>query len=86
MHHPFANAFRYKAWANQDLLDLGERQWPSLPGEDARFFVRILNHTHVVDRIFIGHITGEPHGFDADNTAATPTIAELRAAMTQADG
>jgi uncharacterized damage-inducible protein DinB len=86
MDHPFADAFRYKAWANQDLLDHGERQWQSLPEEDARFFVRILNHTHVVDRIFIGHLTGKPHGFDADNTAETPTLAALRAAMAEVDG
>jgi uncharacterized damage-inducible protein DinB len=86
MDHPFAEAFRYKAWANRELLDCGERQWPSLPEEDARFFVRILNHTRVVDCIFIGHITGKPHGFDADNTTETPTIAELRAAMAQTDG
>lgn len=86
MNQPFAHAFRYKAWANQDPLDHGERQWPSLPEEDARFFVRIPNHTHVVDRIFIGHITGKPHGFDADNTADTPTLAVLRAAMAQTDG
>jgi uncharacterized damage-inducible protein DinB len=86
MKQPFADAFRYKAWANQDLLDHGERQWQSLPKEDARFFVRILNHTHVVDRIFIGHIIGKPHGFDADNTVETPTIAALRAAMAQTDG
>ena len=86
MDHPFTDAFRYKVWADQDLLDHGERQWPSLPAEDARFFVRILNHTHVVDRIFIGHITGKPHGFDADNTPETPTLATLRAAMAETDG
>ena len=86
MDHPFADAFRYKAWANQDLLDHGERQWQALPEEDARFFVRILNHTHVVDRIFIAHLTGKPHGFDADNTAGTPALAALRAAMAEVDG
>jgi uncharacterized damage-inducible protein DinB len=45
MDHPFAEAFRYKAWANRERLDCGERQWPSLPEEDACFFVRILHHT-----------------------------------------
>jgi uncharacterized damage-inducible protein DinB len=86
MPHPFVEAFHYKAWANRELLDYGERQWQSLPEDDARFFVRILNHTHVVDRIFIGHITGKPHGFDGDNTVETPTIAGLRTAMAQTDG
>lgn len=85
MSRLFADAFRYKAWANRALLDDGERQWAALPEEDARFFVRILNHAHVVDRIFIGHLTGKPHGFDADNTVATPTIAELRTAIAAAD-
>ena len=82
----FADAFRYKAWANRELLDCGERQWRALPEGDARFFARILNHTHVVDRIFIGHITGKPHGFDGDNTEETPTLADLRAAMARTDG
>jgi hypothetical protein len=54
------------------LLNDGERQRTALPGENARFFVRILNHAHVVDRIFIGHPTGKPHGFDAENTVAPP--------------
>jgi uncharacterized damage-inducible protein DinB len=85
MSRLFADAFRYKAWANHALLDDGERQWAALPDEDARFFVRILNHAHVVDRIFIGHLTGKPHGFNADNTATTPTVAELRATIAQAD-
>ncbi len=85
MLHLFADAFRYKAWANQELLDFGERQWHALPEEDARFFTRILNHTHVVDRIFIGHVTGKPHGFDADNTVETPDLAALRSAMKASD-
>lgn len=86
MSRLFVEAFRYKAWANQELLDFGERQWHALPDEDARFFARILNHTHVVDRIFIGHVTGRPHGFDGDNTVETPSIVGLRAAMADADG
>lgn len=86
MSRLFAQAFRYKAWANRELLEYGERQWDALPAEDARFFVRILNHTHVVDRIFVGHITGKPHGFVADNTVETPGLAALRASMAQTDG
>jgi uncharacterized damage-inducible protein DinB len=86
MSRAFGDAFRYKAWANQELLDFGERQWHALPDEDARFFSRILNHTHVVDRIFIGHLSDRPHGFDGDNTDETPSLASLRTAMAEADG
>lgn len=86
MSRLFADGFRYKAWANQELLDCGERQWQSLPEADARFFARILNHTHVVDRIFASHLSGEPHGFSADNTVETPNLAALKASMAQIDG
>lgn len=85
MSRLFTDAFRYKAWANRELLECGERQWDQLPEEDARFFARILNHTHVVDRIFIAHITGTPHGFDADNTVETPSLAALKASMAHTD-
>lgn len=81
----FADGFRYKAWANRELLEYGERQWTALPAGDARFFARILNHAHVVDRIFVGHITGQPHGFAADNTVETPGLAALKASMAQTD-
>ena len=48
--------FRYKAWANQELA-------AAIGGIDAaaheaerRTAIRILNHTHVVDRIFGGDV------------------------------
>ena len=47
----FANAFKYKQWANAELLAFGERQLHLLPESDATFFVRILNHTTVVDSL-----------------------------------
>lgn len=86
MSRLFADGFRYKAWADRELLEYGERQWDALPEEDARFFARILNHAHVVDRIFVGHITGQPHGFHADNTVETPSLAALKASMAHTDG
>ena len=47
--------------------------------------LRTLNHIHTVDRIFAGHLRGEPHGLKATNTEATPTLDELRAAVEQLD-
>ncbi len=52
----FSKAFHYKKWANTQLLDLGEQQFSGLPESDATFFVRILNHTTVVDSLFISRI------------------------------
>lgn len=74
----FINAFKYKQWANAELLAFGERQLHLLPESDATFFVRILNHTTVVDSLFISRISGAPELYQADNTPETPSYDELK--------
>ncbi|MBD1559970.1 damage-inducible protein DinB [Vibrio sp. S9_S30] len=81
----FAKAFQYKKWANSELLDLGEQQFSQLPESDGTFFIRILNHTTVVDNLFISRILGEPEKYSGDNTVETPTLMELRNTMDQND-
>lgn len=73
-----SNAFKYKQWANAELLRFGERQLHLLPEQDAVFFIRILNHTAVVDSLFISRISGTTEKYAADNTVETPSITELR--------
>ena len=77
----YLRAFQYKMWANKELLALGESQLASLSNEDATFFIRILNHTTVVDSLFISRIAGEPEKYTADNTLETPNISALREIM-----
>ncbi|MEL6113807.1 DinB family protein [Photobacterium sp. SP02] len=81
----FSKAFQYKQWANAELLQLGELQFSKLPEVDATFFVRILNHTTVVDSLFISRIIGEPEKYSDDNTVETPSISELRQTMNEHD-
>lgn len=81
----FSEAFKYKAWANAEMLSYGERQLHQLSEADKTFFVRILNHTAVVDSLFISRIGGTPELHAADNTVETPTIAELRERMSSND-
>lgn len=81
----YANAFSYKKWANNELLSYGERQFHLLPESDATFFLRILNHTAVVDSLFISRIAGTPEQFAADNTVETPSFSELRERMEEND-
>lgn len=81
----FAKAFQYKKWANNELLDLGEKQFSKLPESDGTFFIRILNHTAVIDSLFISRISGEPENYSGDNTVETPTLSELRDTMNQND-
>ncbi|MDO5289609.1 MAG: DinB family protein [Pseudomonadota bacterium] len=76
----------YKRWANQTLCDVAREQGAALPEDEHRLFVRILNHTHVVDRIFAAHLQGQPHAHAATNTPDTPALADLQAAMLALDG
>lgn len=81
----FTEAFQYKQWANEELLRFGERQLHLLPDDDTTFFIRILNHTAVVDSLFISRLSNEAEQYRADNTVETPTLNELRQFMVQND-
>lgn len=74
--------FGQKAWANAELFDV----LASVTAEaELHTAIRTLNHIYVVDRIFRAHLLGEPHGYEATNTKATPALAELRAAVAETD-
>jgi uncharacterized damage-inducible protein DinB len=80
---------RYTAWADARLFaaiaqlpegaELAPR--PTLFGN----MLRTLNHCHVVDRIWMAHLEGRPHGYTALNTESSPTLAELRTAQAALD-
>jgi uncharacterized damage-inducible protein DinB len=77
--------FRYKAWANAEMLDalaqIDEKQYP----EQWKLAVRLMNHTYVVDRIFAAHLTGTTHAYQGTNTPETPTVAQLRDSICASD-
>lgn len=82
---PLLSLFAHKAWANDELF-------AALAGVDAvahptevRSAIRILNHVHVVDRIFQAHLEGRPHHYKATNTQETPTLAALAAEVKAVD-
>ncbi|MGF6495493.1 putative damage-inducible protein DinB [Luteibacter sp. 621] len=76
--------FAQKAFANAALLDKLDGFTDTHPEENV-MCRRTLNHALVVDRVFKGHLTGEPHGMTATNTPETPSLAELREAVTAMD-
>lgn len=80
-----ASLFEYKRWANAELVDAIARSQAQMPPKSLKLAVRILNHTHVVDRIFQAHLEGVPHAFTATNTTETPTPEELRASLARTD-
>lgn len=77
--------FRYKAWANAELIDaltlVNSRQYP----EPWRTAIRLLKHTFVVDRIFAAHLTGEDPPFAGTNTPETPALEELGQNIRESD-
>lgn len=77
--------FKYKAWANEELFVELERLDPESQKAERHAAIRLLNHLYVVDRIFAAHLSGTAHPFAATNTAETPTLDELRAAVVESD-
>lgn len=77
--------FKYKAWANVELFAELEKLDAQARQAERHLAIRLLNHIHVVDRIFAAHLAGEPHTYTATNTTETPTLAELRDAVAQTD-
>ena len=77
--------FQYKAWANAELFaELRKVDAEAHPAE-RHSAIRVLNHIHVVDRIFAAHLSGTPHAYTATNTPDTPTLDELQAAVAETD-
>lgn len=75
----------YQAWANDELLEKLAGLDPRRNAKDRHAALRLMNHIHVVSRIFAAHLSGVAHGYASDNTEETPEPAELRAAMVESD-
>ncbi|QLG87387.1 DinB family protein [Chitinibacter bivalviorum] len=73
----FTTLFEHKAWANQELLAQLIAHQSVENAKSWRLATRLMNHLYVVDRIFIGHLTGIAHGYPATNTPETPELADL---------
>lgn len=73
----YLELIRYKQWADRGLFDVVAETFERLGRDDAAILVRILDHIHVVDRIFEHHLRGLPHGFQAPRSAEAPSIRTL---------
>ena len=72
--------FRYKAWADAELMTLLCQPVEALNEAGQALHLqaaRLMNHIHVVDRIFIAHLTGQAHAYTATHTPDTPTPEQL---------
>jgi len=83
MRDTIERLFRYKAWADDELLsDLAELDGKSpITG----LAIRALSHTYVVDRIFAAHLRRKSHAYTSANPSQMPSLAELSADIRKSD-
>ena len=75
--------FKYKAWANDQLLTA-----LAPLGDDSpitALALKALSHTYVVDRIFAAHVRREAHPYTSANLQETPTLEQLSADLRSSD-
>ncbi|WP_352452947.1 MULTISPECIES: hypothetical protein [unclassified Mesorhizobium] len=77
--------FAYQAWANDELLEKLASLDPHVHGKERQAVIRLVDHSHVVSRIFSAHLVDASHGYSADTTEDTPAFDELRAAVAATD-
>jgi uncharacterized damage-inducible protein DinB len=82
--------FRYKAWANDEMLTAMKKfddtaRTEGLPMNDREIAMRILNHTYIVDQIFAANLRRIAHSYDSPNAAEVPTLEELSRAIRASD-
>jgi len=81
-----SSLLRYKASADEELLNAlnalcGDGQSPDLQSA-----VRVLNHAHLVDRIFVANLQKRGHSYTASWSRETPSLAQLSSDIQDVDG
>lgn len=86
LHDAAPNALlQYKAWGDQELMGFLCEHQRSLNAPLLHKAVRMMNHIHVVDRIFVAHLSGQSHPYTSTNTPDTPTPEDLSWRMQETD-
>ncbi|MER8424863.1 DinB family protein [Mesorhizobium sp. M1403] len=84
-HALLRSLFAYQAWANDELLERLVSLDPPVHGKERQAVIRLIDHSHVVSRIFSAHLVGASRGYSADASEDTPALDELRAAVAATD-
>jgi uncharacterized damage-inducible protein DinB len=67
--------FRYKAWANDQLLTALAKLGDNSP--ITTLAIKALSHAYIVDRIFLAHLQGIDHAFNSVNLTQMPSLHSL---------
>jgi uncharacterized damage-inducible protein DinB len=76
-HTPYAQLIDIKRWADRGLYEAVGQNFDRLSKEDAFLMLRVLDHVHMVDRIFQHHLQGLPHNFTAPRSETMPELQAL---------
>lgn len=83
MHDVLQRLFRYKAWADDELLTALDRLGGDSP--ITALAIKALSHSHVVDRIFAAHLRRKAHAYTSANLSEMPTLEALSADIRESD-
>ncbi|MBZ9989311.1 damage-inducible protein DinB [Mesorhizobium sp. BH1-1-5] len=72
----------HQAWANDELVEKLVGLDSSGDAGERHAAIRLMNHIHVVSRIFAAHLNGVAHGYASD----APEPRALRVAVAEVDG
>lgn len=82
---PYAQLIEIKRWSDRGLYDVVRQNFDRLTTEEASIMLRILDHIHVVDRIFQHHLQGVPHAFHAPRSETVPELSTLAKSAAEVD-
>lgn len=85
VHTPYPQLIAIKRWADRGLYDVVSRNFGRLTGEDASIMLRVLDHIHVVDRIFQHHLQELPHTFRVPRSEKVPELQALANSVREVD-
>ena len=83
MNDTLQRLFRYKAWADDQLLAALAKLGETSPV--VNLALKALSHTYVVDRIFAAHVRGTDHAYTSANLVELPTLEALSADIRSSD-
>jgi uncharacterized damage-inducible protein DinB len=85
INQPYSQLIAMKRWADRGLYDVVSRNFERLSSEETSIMLRILDHIHVVDRIFQHHLQGLPHPFQAPRSEKIPQLQALAGSAQEVD-
>lgn len=84
-HAPYCQLINMKRWADRGLYEVISNNFDRLTAEEASIMLRVLDHIHVVDRIFQHHLLGIPHSFKAPRSETLPDLQALAESAREVD-